>query len=194
VSVAASCAVGVSYNLTSPDESGLSVDRNFEDYYPIVENYEPIGETPLKNAIIIASELAKPFEGLSLAPYHDPVGFPTQYYGRLLSREPWADLSKWKTGTQEDADACLRQDMASAAASVNRLITFDINDNQKAALIDFTYNAGAGNLQASTLRRVINRGDLDEAPKQLMRWVYARKQKLRGLVRRRKAEADLWVA
>lgn len=144
-------------------------------------------------AIELATDLAEDFEGLSLTPYHDPVGFPTIGYGRLLSREPWADLSRWEPIDAGLARAWLEEDMARATQSVARLITADLPAEQEAALIDFVFNCGAGNLQASTLRRVVNRGDYDAAPAQLQRWVYARGVKLPGLVRRREAEVALWM-
>lgn len=140
----------------------------------------------------LAAELAKPFEGLRLFPYHDPAGFPTIGYGHLLSREPWADLARWDPIDEGEAERLLEADMVSALGSVRRLIAWPLDDEQVAALVDFTFNLGSGNLQASTLRRVINRGALDEAPKQFRRWVYARRIKLPGLVRRREAEIDLW--
>jgi lysozyme len=127
-------------------------------------------------------------------PYHDPVGFPTIGYGHLLSREVWAPLSRWPAITEAEADALLEADMAKAAGAVLRQIVAPLTDNQFAALVDFTFNVGSGNLQASTLRRVINREEYDEAPAQFRRWVYARAVKLPGLVRRREDEVRLWVS
>jgi len=141
----------------------------------------------------LAAEIAKPFEGLRLVAYHDPVGYPTIGYGHLLSREPWADLSRWPDIDEDEAERLLQADMATALASVRRLITVPISDAQEAALADFAFNCGSANLQASTLRRVINRGEFDAAPAQFMRWVYARSIKLPGLVRRRAAEVDMWL-
>lgn len=126
-------------------------------------------------------------------PYYDPVGFPTIGYGHLLSREPWSTLDRWPAITEAEADALLDRDMARAARAVLRLIDVPLTDGQFAALIDFTFNVGAGNLQLSTLRRVINREDYDEAPNQFRRWVYARGVKLPGLVRRRSDEIGLWL-
>lgn len=145
-----------------------------------------------QTSLELASEIAKPFEGLRLEPYHDPVGFPTVGYGHLLSRKPWEDLTKYESLTEEQAEALLQRDMSIALASVERLINVELTAEQEAALIDFAFNCGGGNLQASTLRRVINRGRYDEAPKQFMRWVYARGVRLNGLVRRRSAEVAMW--
>lgn len=126
-------------------------------------------------------------------PYYDPVGFPTIGYGHLLSREPWSPLDRWSAITEAEADALLDRDMARAARAVLRLIEVPLTDGQFAALTDFTFNVGAGNLQLSTLRRVINREDYPEAPNQFRRWVFARGVKLPGLVRRRDDEIGLWL-
>lgn len=142
-----------------------------------------------------AALLSEDFEGLSLALYHDPVGYPTIGYGQLLSRELHVDLSRWPLlPDREAAHFLLMNDMTRAAVSVDRLIKILLPVEQEAALIDFAFNCGSGNRMASTLRRVINRGDYHEAPDQFRRWEFARGRKLAGLVRRREAEAQLWMA
>jgi lysozyme len=60
-----------------------------------------------------------------------------------------------------------------------------------AALIDFTFNLGAGNLRASTLRRRVNAGQWGDVPTELRKWVKGGGKVLRGLVLRREAEAAL---
>lgn len=129
-----------------------------------------------------------------IEPYHDPVGYPTIGYGHLLSREAGADLSRWPPITIAEAQSLLWADLARAARSVERLCPVPLSDPQFAALIDFTFNCGAGNLQASALRQVVIRGEHDEVPAQLQRWVYSRGRKWGGLVRRRRAEAELYLA
>lgn len=146
----------------------------------------------MRPAQALAVELAKPFEGLRLEPYHDPVGFKTIGYGHLLSRTPWEPLETTESITQEEAERLLAEDMQSAADAVERLVTVPLTDHQRAALIDFAFNCGAGNLARSTLLKVINRGDYDAAPAEFLKWVYARGKKLPGLVRRRKAEVEYW--
>lgn len=139
-----------------------------------------------------AIDIIKKFEGLRLKPYHDCVGFPTVGYGHLLSRQKGASLDQWPDINQAEADKLLELDAEKAANSVDRLIEVPMTDGQRGALIDFVFNLGAGQLQVSTLRKVINRGDIDDAPEQFAKWVYAGGVKLPGLIRRRSAEVDLW--
>lgn len=158
----------------------------------------------LEEAVEIAARLvSRPeFDGLHdpdrstavIEPYYDPVGLPTIGYGHLLSRTAWAPLDQFPAISVAQAEALLRADLKKAAGAVMRMVKVRLNANQIAALIDFVFNAGAGNFEISTLRRVINRGDLAAVPTQLMRWVYAKGVRLPGLVKRRKAEAALWVA
>jgi len=77
-------------------------------------------------------------------------------------------------------------------AAVLRLIDVPLTDGQYDALVSFTFNLGAGALQRSTLRRKANREQHVEVPKQLMRWVWAGGRKLKGLIRRREAEALIY--
>ncbi len=54
-----------------------------------------------------------------------------------------------------------------------------------------TVNLGA--LQRSTLRRKVNREEHADAPAEFRRWVWAGGRRLKGLVRRREAEAELYA-
>lgn len=147
------------------------------------------------DSVETAAFLAKPFEGLRLNPYHDPVGFPTVGYGHLLSREAWADLSRWKSVTQDEALELLESDMMVAYKSVKRLIKVPLTCGQEAALIDFAFNCGGGNLQISALRMKINRQDYEGAANELngSKWASAKGVRLPGLVRRRKAEKEVFL-
>lgn len=59
------------------------------------------------------------------------------------------------------------------------------------AIVDFTFNLGAGRLQTSTLRRRVNQRDWAGATSELRRWVYGGGRVLPGLVARREAECKL---
>ncbi len=132
------------------------------------------------------------FEGLRTRAYHDPVGFPTQGYGRLLSRVRWEPLDKYPEIDRATAVEWLAQDLRKAGGSVCRLISVPLEDHQYAALVDFAFNVGGGNLQASALRSALNRGDYAAVPAQLQRWTYSSGVVLPGLVERRAAEAAMF--
>ena len=129
--------------------------------------------------------LIKRFEGFSSTVYICPAGYPTIGYGHVVK-----DDEDFSAGISEaQAEALLRQDAAIAERGVLRLINVPLTNGQFDALVSFTYNLGGGALQRSTLRRKINREEHAEVPEQFMRWVWAGGRKLKGLVRRRQAEA-----
>ncbi len=141
------------------------------------------------------------FEGIArqgkdglIYPYHDVVGFPTIGIGHLLSREKLEDLSKYPPITMDEAMALKMRDLDKFALGVSRLITVDLNDNEFGALVSLAFNIGLGNLQASTLRRKLNRGDSkDECALEFLKWDKAQGQKIRGLTRRRLAESKFFL-
>lgn len=59
------------------------------------------------------------------------------------------------------------------------------------AILDFAFNCGTGNLQASTLRKRINSDDVEGARSELMKWIRGGGRVLPGLIKRRAAEAAL---
>lgn len=135
--------------------------------------------------------LIERFEGFSPTPYLCPAGWWTIGYGHLIRDD---ELPRWRGIDQPTARNILREDIGVAEAAVIRLIRVPLTQHQFDALVCFTFNVGAGALQRSTLRRVINRGDHDEVPDQLMRWIWGGGRKLPGLVRRRRAEAALYCS
>ena len=91
------------------------------------------------------------------------------------------------------AEELLRRDVESAERAVVRLIRVPLEDGQFDALGSFAFNLGAGALQRSTLRRKVNRGEHGAVPAEFRRWVFAGGRRLKGLVRRREAEAALYA-
>lgn len=133
-------------------------------------------------------DIIKNWEGLALVAYVCPAGILTIGWGHTGS-----DVTPGMKVTQEQAEFLLSRDVAKAERAVKRLITVPITQNQFDALVSFTFNLGGGNLQASTLRKVINRGDIHEVPAQFRRWVFAGGKKLRGLQARREEEIALFM-
>jgi len=133
-------------------------------------------------------DLIKRFEGFSPTIYICPGGYPTIGYGHVVKKH-----EDFSNGINEvEAENLLRQDSEIAERLVFRLIHVTLTDGQFDALVSFTFNLGGGALQRSTLRRKVNREEHSQVPAQLMRWVWAGGRKLRGLIRRRKAESILY--
>tara|TARA_B100001123_G_scaffold433417_1_gene558101 strand:+ start:4504 stop:4944 length:441 start_codon:yes stop_codon:yes gene_type:complete len=137
-------------------------------------------------------ELIKQFEGFEPEVYLDAAGYPTIGYGHLIRKE---EGNMYANGiTEAAAEALLAKDVWSAERAVLRLIKVPLTDGQFDALVSFTFNLGSGALQRSTLRRKVNREEHNAVPREFRRWVWAGGRKLRGLMRRRKAEAALYLA
>ena len=106
---------------------------------------------------------------------------------------------------QEVSDRWFREDVAEAAAIVDRVVTADLSPYQRDTCISFVYNVGPGRKGVkdgfvelkrggpSTLLRKINAGEFDAVPGELLKWVNSKGQRNRGLVNRRTAEAGLWA-
>jgi lysozyme len=133
--------------------------------------------------------LTKGFEGLRLTAYQDTAGVWTVGYGHTGPA-----ILAGMTISEADAEALLRADLADAVACVNRAVTGTITQNQFDAMVDFCFNAGRGNFSQSTLLRKVNLGDFAGAAMQFGLWVHAGGVVVPGLVRRRKAEAALFLA
>ena len=147
---------------------------------------------PEMDAVALAAALCRRFEGLHLAPYLCPAGVPTIGYGATFYEDGRRVSLKDAPITRERAEQLLQHQIRRQfLPAVIRLCPGADSRERAAALIDFAFNLGEGNLSASTLRRKVNAGAWDEVPPQLMRWVRAGGVVLRGLVRRREAEAQL---
>ena len=137
-------------------------------------------------------ELIKRFEGFQPQIYRDAVGLPTIGYGHLLKP---GEAEIFAAGISETAaEALLLSDIRIAEDAVARCIEADLTEAQFDALVSFTFNMGSGALARSQLASKINAGDHKGAPDEFKRWVYAGGRRLRGLVRRRRAEAALYVS
>lgn len=132
--------------------------------------------------------LIRAFEGFSPTIYLCPAGYQTVGYGHIVANDEAFD----KPLSLMEAEDLLRADLPRYESAVCRLIDAPLADPCFDALTSFTFNLGEGALAASTLRRLINTGRMEEAAQQFDRWVFAGAQKLPGLVRRRAAERALW--
>jgi lysozyme len=142
----------------------------------------------------IAIGLCKRFEGLYLRPYLCPAGVPTIGYGTTRYENGRPVALDDPLITVQRAEGLLLWELTHAAApAVQRLCPTLAADSPAAynAIVDFTYNLGAGRLQTSTLRRTLNARDWPAARAQLALWVRGGGRVLPGLVARRRLEAAL---
>ena len=149
-------------------------------------------ELAVVDAVQIAAALARRFEGLYLTPYLCPAGVATCGYGATFYEDGTRVQLTDPPITSERAEALLLWMLRTVyLPAVLKLCPGVDNPQRLAALIDFTFNLGQGNLKASTLRKRVNAGDWDAVPGELRKWTRGGGRVLRGLVLRREAEAAL---
>lgn len=143
-------------------------------------------------AIEVAAALCRRWEGCYLTPYLCPAGIPTIGYGATyyetghsvtlhdapIKKERAEELLIWMVSTRY-------------LPAVIQLCPGIDTPERLAAIIDFTYNLGSGNLRSSTLRKRINAGRWEDVPAELRKWNKAGGNVLSGLTKRREAEAAL---
>lgn len=144
-------------------------------------------------AFLLAAALCRRFEGLYLKPYMCPANVPTIGFGSTAYENGVRVTLADRPITKKRAERLLRHELLKIYPQVVRLCPTlpSLGPGPVAAILDFTYNLGSGRLQASTLRRKINAGDLAAARLELAKWVRGGGRVLPGLVKRRNAEALL---
>jgi lysozyme len=130
--------------------------------------------------------LIKRFEGCKLEAYLDSVDVPTIAWGRTKN------VKIGDTCTQEQADSWLHEELKEYEGYVNDLVDVPLEQCMFDSLVAWCYNLGPTNLKNSTLLKVLNEEKYSEVPQQIKRWNKAGGQTLKGLIRRREAEALLF--
>lgn len=137
------------------------------------------------------------FEGFRSELHNDPAGHCSIGFGHLVhlgkcdGREP----AEFKKGiTRRRAGELLRDDADAAEGAVKEGVEVPLSQKQFDALVSFVFNVGTGAFRESTLLRLLNEGDYEAVPKQLDRFVKGGGVTLPGLVRRRKAEGELFAS
>jgi GH24 family phage-related lysozyme (muramidase) len=138
-------------------------------------------------------DLIKSFEGMRLVPYKDSVGIPTIGIGATFYQDGRKVSMTDKPMTEAQVTDLLRFHIQKFEQGVLGLVKVPLNSNQFSALVSFSFNVGTGNLQTSTLLKKLNALDYTGAADEFLKWAKAKGQELPGLVRRRKAERDLFL-
>jgi len=144
-------------------------------------------------------DFIKSREGLKLKAYQDSAGIWTIGYGTII----FEDLSPVRKGdviTQRRADQLIKKEISLKSAKVNAALgTVAVNQNQFNALVSFAYNVGTGALLSSTLLKRVKANPVDTKIRDaFMMWnkahVNGKLVAIRGLTKRRAAEADLYFS
>lgn len=141
------------------------------------------------------------FEGIVFKAYPDPGTKKDP----VKKGEPWTigigttvypNGEKVKEGdviTKEQALNFLKYDVKSFENVINKSVSKYLSQNQFDALVSFVYNVGPTNFKKSTLLKKVNLDPNDPLiGMEFNQWTRANKKVLPGLVKRRRAEADLY--
>jgi len=155
---------------------------------------------------VTAIQMIKHHEGVRVKPYRCPALLWTVGVGHVI--DPTHATVKYEerknlpipTGwdrilTMDEVDRILAQDLGRFERGVVRLCPAAAgNQGVFDALVSFAFNVGLGNLQRSSLRMKTNRGELEEAADEFLKWTKAGGRVLPGLVKRRNDERALYLS
>ena len=148
----------------------------------------------MQEAVQIAADLCKVFEGFRSKPYLCPAGVATIGYGSTYYQNGnKVELSHPPMSKEQAEQLLLFELNHTYLPGVLRQCPNLLYEKpgRLAAIVDFAYNLGVGRLQTSTLKRKIIAKDWEGAKEQLMLWTRGGGKVLPGLVKRRSAEVQL---
>lgn len=134
-------------------------------------------------------DLIRHFEGYSASIYKDSAGYPTIGVGHLI--RPSESFSE--PITEQEAEELLKKDLWTAERAVLRLTRVPLGDSQFNALVSFCFNLGSGAYQRSSMRSKLNRREYADAGGEFLRWCKAGGKIIKGLLRRRRSERDMFM-
>lgn len=137
----------------------------------------------------LGETVIKFFEELELVAYEDSGGIWTCGWGHTGK-----DVVRGTICTPAQAEAWFLEDTKGAVDAVNRLVTVELKQVQFDALASFTFNAGIGALEGSTLLTLTNQRQFERAGAEFMKWVHVKGQVNKGLVKRRTLEQALYLS
>lgn len=133
-----------------------------------------------------ALKLIKQFEGCRLKAYPDPAtGAAPWTIGYGATGPKIGPGTVW---TQVQADQDLLDRVGALGTHIDSVVKVPLSDEEKAALCSFTYNVGTGNFDHSTMLSLLNKGDVEGAGHEFVKWDKAAGKVLAGLVARRDGE------
>ena len=131
--------------------------------------------------------LIKKFEGCELKAYRCAANVLTIGYGSTKGVTEDMEI------TQEEAESLLQEEMHEYEGYINDMVKVPLEQHQFDSMVSWVFNLGSGNLSSSTLLKKLNNSEYDEVPAQIRRWNKAGGKVLDGLIRRREAEAKMFM-
>ncbi|WP_187261319.1 lysozyme [Pontibacter beigongshangensis] len=134
------------------------------------------------------------FESCRLEAYLCPAGIWTIGWGCTF----YEDGTRVKKGdriSKKQAEDLFKTILPRFEEQVRKAVTAPLTLNQFSALVSFTFNCGEANLKKSTLLKKVNANPADRSiAAEFAKWKNGGGRELPGLVRRRKAESDLYFS
>lgn len=131
--------------------------------------------------------LIKEAEGLRLEAYLCPAKKPTIGWGHTKGVKLGQHI------TVQQAEDMLVEDIAPIERLLNGL-KINFRQEQFDALVSWIFNFGEGKFKGSTMyKRIIGNAKNEEITDQLVKWIYSDGRPLPGLIKRRVAEANIFI-
>lgn len=167
---------------------GKITQKQVDQFNELLDSFQSSGMKTSQ----IGINLITSFEDLKLNAYDDGVGVWTIGYGTTLYPNG-VKVKRGDTCTLNQAKDFFAHDLNRFEAVVNQSVKVAINQNQFDALVSLTYNIGERAFKDSTLLAKLNKGDYIGAADQFPRWNKGGGQVMKGLVRRRADERELFL-
>lgn len=135
----------------------------------------------------VGVKLVKDYEGFKAKAYLCPAGVWTIGWGRTEG------VKEGDTTTMAKEHVIFTALLNDFARDVEKKCKIAPNDNELAAMTSLAYNIGIGGFGKSTVLKCHNRGESMAAARAFALWNKANGKVLPGLVRRRAAEAALYL-
>ena len=141
-----------------------------------------------------AVALVREFESFQPIAYLDDANVWTIGYGTTAAAGVGITPKLGMRITEAEAEEYLRRGLDKFAALIRPKITRPTTPAEFGAMLSLAYNIGPTAFARSSVLRWFNGGDKDEAADAFRLWNRAGGRVLKGLVRRREAERDLFLS
>lgn len=178
---------GQRFHIVGENDKWYEIDKPCNGW--IYKEYTSLSNTPhtISDNLL---QFTKSWEGFSATPYQDAGGNWTIGYG-ICTYNQRPDY----TMTEAEASQQLENTLNDLASQLYEVVgEYDLNQSEFDSLVDFSYNLGLEALRSSTLLRNINACKNNSTLMEDFRmWSYCDGRALEGLLRRRTAEAQMWL-